>query len=352
MRKKLTILNTSQFGTLIDSLKWCEHMHNTYDITFICFDNHLKRMDVEGVNYRYVYRFDNPMLRGVWYIIYVLFYCLFHSAPVFIVYFKYCDLLPRLLPFRRFHVDVRTLAVTDNKVENRKADDDLKKSLSYFQSVSFISNGVKDKVLTDNSRTFILPLGSDIIDNSLKKWDGIRLLYVGALMHRDIPKTVEGLFDYVTKHGKEGISYDIVGDGPELVKIQEYCKSNEILDIVHIHGRLPYDELTPFFAKCNVGVSFIPLEDCYQYQPPTKTFEYIMSGLYCIATKTHANEEVITPMNGILIQDSKEDFCKALEYINQKSCMFDGHKIQKTLIEEYSWSAIVKNKLIPIIEKI
>lgn len=350
--KKLIILNTSQFGTLIDSLKWCEYLHDIYEITFVCFDSHLKRMDIGGVRYRYVHRFDNPVLRGAWFIIYAIIYCMLHSAPVFIVYFRHCDLLPRLLPFRRFHVDIRTLSVTDNEEVNKIVNNQLKKSISYFHSASFISKGVAEKISPRISKTFILPLGSDVISYSSKQWNEIRLLYVGTLLHRDIPKTVEGLYEYISKHGKDGISYDIVGDGPELYQVINICQERGLLDIVRIHGKLPYDELTRFFAECNVGVSFIPIEDCYQYQPPTKTFEYVLSGLYCIGTRTYANEEVIVPENGILIPDNKESFCEALEYIRTNSHCFDSEIIRSTLVDKYSWSTIVDNKLIPIIESI
>lgn len=352
MKKKLTILNTPQFGTLIDSLKWCEYLHDKYDITFICFDNHFKRMDINGVNYKYVYRFSNPFLRGLWYIIYALFYCLVHSAPVFIVYFEHCDLFPRLLPFRRFHVDIRTLSVSDKAEINKRSDSLLEKAISYFSSVSFISKGVMEKISPKHKKTFILPLGSDVIDYTTKQWNDIRLLYVGTLSRRDIYKTVEGLSQYIIKHGRDGITYDIVGDGSELQMIRDLCKKKGLNDIVHLHGKLPYDELTPFFGKCNVGVSFIPIEDCYQYQPPTKTFEYILSGLYCIGTNTYANEEVISPQNGILIQDNQEDFCKALEYIKLNSKEFDSNAIRKTLIRKYTWKTIVNDNLIPIINSI
>lgn len=352
MNNKLIILNTPQFGTLIDSLKWCEYLSDKYDITFICFDNQLKHMDIKGVNYKYVYRFENSVLRGIWYIMYSLFYCLFHNVPVFIVYFEHCDLFPRLLPFRRFHVDIRTLSVSDNAEVNKRADALLKKTISYFSSASFISKGVMDKISPSNDKTFILPLGSDVIESTPKQWDKIRLLYVGTLSHRDIYKTIEGFYQYVIKYGREGISYDIVGDGSELQLIKEFCETKGLNSIVHLHGKLPYDELAPFFAKCNVGVSFIPIQDCYQYQPPTKTFEYILSGLYCIGTNTCANREVIVPQNGILIQDNQVDFFKALEYINKKSDEFDSKVIQKTLIKKYTWKEIVKNYMIPIIDSI
>lgn len=176
------------------------------------------------------------------------------------------------------------------------------------------------------------------------------MLYVGALQYRDIYKTVEGLSDYVSCHGKKGITYDVIGEGPEIKQIIEICKNNNLTDIIHIHGKVPYDELSPFFKKCNVGISFVPIRKCYQYQPPTKTFEYILSGLYCIATKTCANEEVIVPENGILIEDSKEDFCKALERIRTNSNLLDSKTIRDTLKTQYTWERIVKDKLVPIIE--
>ena len=69
---------------------------------------------------------------------------------------------------------------------------------------------------------------------------------------------------------------------------------HELSDIVSCIGRVPHHDLKKYFDEANVGVSFVPLLAHYQYQPPTKTFEYLMSGLYCIATSTIANKEIIS----------------------------------------------------------
>jgi len=351
MKKKLIILNTPQFGSLTDSYKWCQYLKDIYDITFICFDNNLKRMDINGICYKYVHRFDNDLIRGIWYILYSFFYCLFHSGKIFIVYFEHCDLFPRLMPWKHYHVDIRTLSVNRDTKYNEKKDKKLNKSISYFKSVSLVSLGVMHKLKLFNQDTYVLPLGSDIIDDSYKTWNELRLLYVGTLQHRDIPKTVEGFFNYVSMYGKENISYDIIGDGPELIVIKDYVKEKNLQDVVFIHGKLPYDELVPYFKKCNVGVSFVPIESCYQNQPPTKTFEYVLSGLYCIATATNANKDVITSENGILIQDTIDNFTHALQYIRTNHSCFDSKVIRDSLIKDYSWKSIVTNKLIPIIER-
>ena len=350
--EKIIIINTSQFGTLTDSYMWCKYLREYYDVTFVCFDNNLKKMDIDGIRYKYVNRFDNPILRGLWYIIYSVFYCLTHNAPVFIVYFEHCDILPRLLPWRRFHVDIRTLAVTKDEEHNKVKDDRLKQTLKYFKSISYISKGVQKKINVCSERHYILPLGADPFSLEPKYWNTLNLLYVGTLTHRDIIKTVEGVKLYIEQTGDSDITYDIIGDGDDYSLIADYIIQNKLIHNVRLSGRIAYDELKPFFEKNNVGISFIPLEDCYQDQPPTKTFEYVLSGLYCIATRTRSNKEVVTPQNGILINDTAADFCEALKTLFSQKSKLQSDNIRNTLTERYAWKAIVNKNIIPIIKNL
>lgn len=346
---KLIILNTSQFGSLTDAYKWCQYLKDYYDITFVCFDNHLKKMDITGVKYKYIHRFDNPVLRGPFYLLYSLIYCMFHNAPVFIVYFEHCDIIARLLPWRKFHVDIRTLAVTNNAEHNIEKDNKLRAALQYFNSISYISNGVKSKINIHSKKQYILPLGADSMSYLDKEWNKLSLLYVGTLTHRDIIKTVKGIKLYLEQSDEIDISYDIIGDGDEFEAISDYVKSNNLSQFVSLHGRIAYNELKPYFERCNIGISFIPLEECYQDQPPTKTFEYALSGLYCIATKSRANKEIISSKNGILIQDTPEAFCDALKQISKMKDMLCSTTIRDSLYEQYTWRAIVDSKMLQII---
>ena len=348
--RKLIILNTSQFGLLTDSYKWCQYLKQYVDITFICFDNKHKRMDIPGVNYKYVYRFDNSLLRGVWYILYSLFYCLFNQSKVFIVYFDFCHIFPLLLGKDRFHVDVRTLAVTDDDDLNKRQDLKLRNSLSYFKSVSYISEGIKDKISLDIQNQYILPLGADVISTKEKEWDKLKLLYVGTMNHRDIPKTIDGLYMFTQKYGKHNISYDIVGDGSELEQVKQKVREYNLSDIVSVHGKVMYDELSTFFNENNIGISFVPQKECYQHQPPTKSYEYILSGLYCIATNTVSNREIINFNNGILIEDTASSFCDALSYVAENLHQISKLEINNTLIDSHTWSSIVEKSLRPIVD--
>ncbi|MBK5203771.1 MAG: glycosyltransferase, partial [Prolixibacteraceae bacterium] len=148
-------------------------------------------------------------------------------------------------------------------------------------------------------------------------------------------------------------TYDIVGDGynNETDKLLKLSKKLNLLNIVKIHGRIPNTEIKPFFDKCNIGVSFVPIQDRYEFQPVTKTFEYVMSGLYTIATCTYENKKVINDVNGILIKDSDDDFCRALEFIVKNRDRISALDISDTLVN-YKWSEIVNNTLYPLLTKL
>jgi len=169
-------------------------------------------------------------------------------------------------------------------------------------------------------------------------------------------KTIEGAAIFHQKHPDVQFCYDIIGDGPGLEKekmsdeYRDTIKKMNLENYVHIHGSKPYSELADFFDKSNYGVSFVPLTSWYDVQPPTKTYEYAMSGLYVIGTRTTCNREIITHDNGILIEDSAESFASALECILFFNSSLSEAKIRSSLAD-YQWGCIVESYLKPILER-
>ena len=121
-------------------------------------------------------------------------------------------------------------------------------------------------------------------------------------------------------------------------------RSLSLDDIVVLHGRIPNTELKPYFDKANIGVSFVPITNYYNIQPPTKTFEYVLSGLYTIATKTEENKAIVNSDCGYLIKDTEEDFIRALIYIWQNRGDIDSKTVREEMVK-YNWRNIVENDL-------
>lgn len=353
MPKKILIINKAQFGYHTDYYKYCEYLRDEYNVTYLCFDSGHEKLVMEDVKVKYVSNKGSRTVRGVRFILQTLVNLFSFKGIVFIHYFEKCELLKRLFPKKKMVLDIKTLNISPNLNIRQKYDNALKKATSYFDFVTIISEGLRNKLGLNHDKSAILPLGADVISTVDKDFGNeIKLLYVGTLNGRNIDQTILGLSLFLENNPEiKKITYDIIGDGDksELSDLKVLIEQNNLNDIVRLHGRIPHFKLKPFFDSCNVGVSYVPITNYYNHQPPTKTYEYILSGLFCIATSTHSNKELITEDNGILIEDNPEEFANALEFIhNNKN--FDSDKIRNTLLES-TWKGIIDNILIPILNK-
>ena len=348
--KKILFIDNNQFGYLTDTYKYCCELKGLYSITYYCFDKGLPKLKCEGIKVIYVKRKGSKSFRALKFLICAVKHILFFKGFIFVVYFERFEYLKYLMPFKKMHLDVRTMSVHRDAEKREKKDKLIRKAASLFDSVSYISEGVGKKLnLSSKKRHYLLPLGSDIISQTDKSFSTLNLLYVGTLNNRNILKTIIGVEEFVRRHTDISLRYDIVGDGEELKIIQDYIESHH-LSYIKTYGRIEHTELTHFFDSNNIGVSFVPITPYYDIQPPTKTFEYIFSGLFCIATSTEANKEFINKVNGVLIEDDEHSFAEGLETIFKMRQIIDSRKIRCSL-SGYSWEEIVRKNLLPIIEK-
>lgn len=348
-KEKLLFVCPCQFGYLTDMYKWCLYLKSEYDITVLCFDVGLKRQVLEGVDVHYVSYSGAVLIRGIRFVLHSLKHILLFDGIIFIEYFKNCEWLKRLLPFKKMILDVRTLSIAGTQYARDRYNAKIEIACNEFDVVSVISNGIKSR-LHCHERTFILPLGADIISPSVKTIDELRLLYVGTFDGRQIDKTIKAVSTFHNQYPVVPISYDIIGDGShnELQQYRTLIKELGICDVVTLYGRVPNNEVKPYFDKANVGVSFVPITDYYNVQPPTKTFEYILSGLYTIATKTTENSAIVNADCGYLIEDTEKDFVNALVYIWNNKALIDSIKIKSALLE-YQWGKLVERYMTEIL---
>ena len=347
MKKKLLIIDKSQYGYLVDVFKWCTYLQPTFDITVVCFDTGRKRQSTPGVHVVYVPWKGPYAFRGILFLLYAFFFATIHSGSIIVEYFTRCEVLPRLLFWKKkMALDIRTLSISENEEIRKASDANVRRATRYFRKIFLISKPLNETLQIPQEKLHILPLGSDPLSLQEKDFSALRLLYVGTLSGRKIEKTLSGLALFVQKHPSAPIHYDIIGDGfhNEISFLRNEAQRLGIDHIVTLHGRIPHEELTPFFDRCNVGLSFVPITPFYDHQPPTKTYEYILSGLFCIATATQCNRQIVSPANGTLITDTPEGVCEGLEtFLKQK-----GHLQSNTIRSSLSggtWPEIVNKHL-------
>lgn len=250
---------------------------------------------------------------------------------------------------KRIWLDIRTGSVRRKKLYRRIENLLIKMESFFFRRIFILSLSLAKQLLISSKRTILLPLGAEEMSVNIKTYtDSMRLLYIGTLFGRNLHECIEGFAKYYYENkDKLNLHFDIIGDGPDFdkKKVLDAIDKNQLNKVVKYHGHLLHEEAAHFFDKCNVGVSYIPMTEFYENQPPTKTFEYVLSGLVCVATNTSANKELIHKTNGVLHDDNPESFYKALNVVCQNRHLYD-YKIIKSSLHKYHWEQIVQNIMI------
>jgi len=231
----------------------------------------------------------------------------------------------------------------------------IKIEANFFKHISAISNNLIKK-LSLPRRTSIIPIGADIISSKTKTFNSLNLLYVGTLFNRNIEQTIIGFSNFYHRYkNKINLSYTIVGSSHtplELEGLKILVREKKLTGVVNLAGQIPHDKLTSFFDNHNIGVSYIPKTDFFNAQPPTKSFEYMLSGMPVLATNTKENRLIIHPHNGVLINDNAEAFFQGLIQIYHNRKRYNSNHIRATS-SNHQWvniSTILKEKLNAILD--
>lgn len=352
--KKLLIVTKSQFGYHIDPYKYAYYLKDDYEITHICWEFELPKVHVEGIRVKYITREGNKIERYTRFIREINQEI--KSQPfdiIFMVFFPGATLLKILNPNRVFNIDIRTAADTKNKMINLLRDTLLKWECKQFHHLSILSHGLAKKLGFE--KYHYLPLGGEQFSSNDKNFKEARFLYVGTLENRNLITLVKGFHRFLQIQAPDGpsASLTIIGDGPgnELEEIRNYIRENQIENHIITTGYVQNDSLYGYFEHANIGVSFVPMTPYYDHQPPTKTYEYLLSGLPVLATATTENSKIINDTCGVLIRDNEEAVVAGLLEIVKRLKDFDSATI-RNLYSDSAWINISKYNLQPYLESL
>lgn len=353
MKQNLLIIDINPFGALTDSVKWVEYLKGEWNITMICFAaKDGSKAKGKGFKLIQLRNFHKRQIKALCFLLYTIIYLIFYKGKIVVEYFPTCEIYKRLFPWKRMLVDVRTLSVSNDESVRNLHNARLVKACSSYDKVTAISEGVANQMSLPN--TSVLPLGSDVISSTDKIFtDAVRLIYVGTFTNRQIERTIEGVVAFHREHPKVPIIYRIIGYGTnnEERLFRKIIEKHAAADYIKFIGKVAHDNLKPYFDNSNVGLSFVPITDYYNDQPPTKTYEYCLSGIYCIATATTVNKSLINSQNGILINDTAQAIKYGIEHFwsnREKLCSTEIHKS----LQECTWKNIVINKFSPILKSL
>ncbi len=342
---KISFVSKNQFGYHTDLYSLCTILKRNHDIHYICMDHGKEKIVLKDIHVHYIPKKGNIINRNV------RFY--FKLAQIInkenfdihlIKYFRGLSIIKILCPGKKIIFDIRTSEIHKRKNIRVLFNFLMKAESIFFKHISIISKSLSQKLRYPHHKIFILPLGAKEISKTNKFFTEMRLLYVGTLTNRNIDQTLEGFFKFFTEYkNKIFLQFTIIGSGyyGEEEKLKTMIQNKNLEGIVNIKGFVPYNKLKPFFESHNIGISYIPITDYFDCQPPTKTFEYLRSGMPVIATGTFENKAVVNRSNGIMIKDTSESFYKGLVAFYNKKGSFCSASIRLSS-KEYSWKNIAQ----------
>ncbi|WP_339923302.1 glycosyltransferase [uncultured Cyclobacterium sp.] len=352
--KKILFVTKSQYGYHIDPYKFGCYLKNDFQITHISWDFGLPKIKTNGINTLYISRKGYKLIRLKRFLIQLSKEIKTQKYDlVFLVYFPGCSYLLWNNSKVIFNIDIRTATDTKSNFTNFWKDAILKWECSQFKHLSILSYGLAKKLAF--KKFHYLPLGGEKFCYKYKTFDQLNMLYVGTLENRDLLTFVKGLHRFIRSTNKVSptISFTIIGDGPgnERQEIEDYIKENHLNETIRTLGYIHNDQLNAYFEKANIGVSYIPITPYYTHQPPTKTYEYLLSGLPVLATATNENIKIIDESCGILIQDHEEDIAQGINRLTRQLKHYESEKIMQICLNQ-SWVNISRNNLRPYLESI
>jgi hypothetical protein len=328
-------------------------MKANYKVTYFSFDNKLKRIEDSTINLIMIKLTRSKIINGLKYFLNLRRILKSqHFDFVIIENLKLAFLVKLFVKKSIFILDIRSGSVFKSYLKRIIRNIYTRINIKLFNHITIISEGLAKYYKISCKKYTVISLGSDVMSDTKKDFSKLRLLYVGIFSNRKIEKTIEGFAKFIKKYQVTNYTYDIVGFGKykDEEKIKQAIKKYNLDKYITIHGRLHHSEMSYLFDNCNVGISFVPTLKYYEYQPPTKTFEYILSGMVCIATNTYENKKVINHKNGILCEYSPDGICEALTEFWENRDKYNSNTIIESGLK-YKWSEVLK-ELIRYINKI
>jgi len=349
---KILFIDNGQFGSL-SVYYWSKYLCKKNNIYFFGRKgnkNYCKLDEVKIIEYESLHK--NKILSYISFLIKAANYIKQNNFElVIITYHRFCFLYKVINPLQKMVLNVRTIGVKKTYIGRIIYNINLYFDSLFYNNISILDQSIM-KIIPKNRNIWIIPLGSDKMISKPKNYNDPAILYVGTFNRGNIDEMIRGINLYFEKSQNPCDVY-IIGDGLEYIekKLNYLISSLRYRNYYHIEGRKNYNELVEYFDKCNIGISWVPITNYYNNQPPTKTYEYINSGLICVATATEKNKEIINKSNGILCLDNKESLAEALETVISNMGNYEYDKITSNY-KKTSWEYIVNNYVDPMIQNI
>lgn len=130
------------------------------------------------------------------------------------------------------------------------------------------------------------------------------IVYTGNVGHA---QDLESCIRAMASLERDDVVLRIVGDGDRMPALERLVETEGLQDVVEFVGLVPRESVPGFIEDAEIGLAPIKADEALAYAVPTKSFEYMASGVPVIATGIGEIESLVETSNAGTVVDTDPD---------------------------------------------
>ena len=207
----------------------------------------------------------------------------------------------------------------------------------------FTKKLVNEYYSVSDNRISIVTNGTDLEKFYNTRENNKRVIFSGAMYHhRGIDILLDCASEVIDKIND--VEFLLLGDGPEMMKLQEFVSKNNLSKNIIFKGWVQREEIPQFLAKSSIGIGPLRSTDVTKGALPIKVLEYMASSLPILAMKGTLPEDILKDeINGYVIENSKELAQKIIHVLKNDDLGNQMGKNSNEMVQKFDWKNVVES---------
>ena len=207
----------------------------------------------------------------------------------------------------------------------------------------FTKKIVNEYYSVSDSRISIVTNGTDLEKFYNSRENNKRIIFSGAMYHhRGIDVLLNCASEVIDKIND--VEFLLLGDGPEIIKLREFVKKNNLSKNIIFKGWVKREEIPEFLAKSSIGIGPLRTTDVTKGALPIKVLEYMASSLPILAIKGTLPEDILkNGNNGYVIENSEELAQKIIHILKNNDLRDQMGKNSNEMVQKFDWKNVVES---------
>ena len=207
----------------------------------------------------------------------------------------------------------------------------------------FTKKLVNNYYSVSNNKISIVSNGTNLEKFYSHKKNNNRIIFSGAMYnHRGLDVLLNCASRVIDEIND--VEFLLLGDGPEMVKLQEFVKKNNLSKNIIFKGWIEREEIPEFLASSSIGIGPLRITDVTKGALPIKILEYMASSLPILAMNETLPEDILkNEVNGYFIQDSRELAEKIIHILKNDDLRNQMGKNSNEMVQKFDWKYVAES---------